>query len=307
MPHADGRVAVIGANGFIGGALVGELRRQRIPASQFTRATPFIDDSGHLDRAVVEADTIFWLAGSIRPATVSDAEHGAATADHAALVKMLKGLEASDSGARQRVVAVSSGGTVYDPHAASPHREDAVLAPANEYGKAMLAIESLIQDRSAESVVLRVSSAYGPGQRARQGQGVVAYWLTAIAAGEPIQILGREDIARDYVYIDDVTAALVTMHLASTPPNVVNIGSGIPTTLAELVDLIRTVVAPQPVTVSRGGARSFDAPSTWLDISLAAEVLDWKPRYDLRSGLSETWRLGLNNRTDSAEGPDDRR
>lgn len=296
MTDADGGVAVIGANGFIGGALTRELSRQRIPTSGFTRASPFIDDSGRLHPEVAKADTIFWLAGSIRPSTVSDTAKGAASADHTALKKLLGRLEDGATGARRRVVAVSSGGTVYDPHAESPHREDAALAPANEYGRAMLAIESLLGSGASDSVVLRVSSAYGPGQRPRQGQGVIAYWLEAIGAGEPIQVLGRDDVARDYVYIDDLTAALISAHTASAPPGVINIGSGVPTTLRQLVDLVTTTVWPHRVLVNRGSARSFDAPSTWLDISLAAEALDWKPRYDLRAGLRGTWQHGSYNR-----------
>jgi UDP-glucose 4-epimerase len=286
----DGRAAVIGASGFIGGALTRELRRQRVATSCFTRESPFIDDSGHLHPDLISADTIFWLAGSIRPATVSDTADGAVTADHNALVSLLRGLEGSGAGGRRRIVAVSSGGTVYDPHAPSPHAEDGVIAPANQYGTAMLAIESLIRASSPNSVVLRASNAYGPGQPARRGQGVIAYWLEAIAASEPIQVIGSEDVARDYVYIDDITAALVGVHAASTSPAVVNIGAGVPTTLHELVDLVQATVAPRKVIVRHAPARSFDAPSTWLDISLAAEALGWKPRCDLPTGLRETWR-----------------
>jgi UDP-glucose 4-epimerase len=285
-----GRAAVIGADGFIGGALARELGKQQVATSRFTRESPFVDDSGRLHSDIFGADTIFWLAGSIRPATVSDSADGAVTADHNALMSLLRGLDGSSGGGRRRIVTVSSGGTVYDPHAPSPHAEDAAIAPANQYGNAMLATESLIRVRSPDSVILRVSSAYGPGQLPRRGQGVIAYWLAAIAAGDPIQVLGREDVARDYIYIDDVTAALVGVHAASTSPEVVNIGSGVPTTLRELVDLVRTTVAPSQVMVQHRAGRSFDAPSTWLDISLAAQALGWKPRFDLPTGLEETWR-----------------
>ena len=48
-------------------------------------------------------------------------------------------------GGRRRVVAVSSGGTVYDPHEAGRHAEDGVLAPANLYGAAMLANETVVR------------------------------------------------------------------------------------------------------------------------------------------------------------------
>ena len=289
MAGTGARTAVIGASGFIGAALTRELHRRQVATSCFTRATPFVDDSGHLHRDVLGADTIFWLAGSTRPATVTDATQGSAIADHRELVKLLRGLGDGGAGGRRRVVAVSSGGTVYDSNSPSPHREDAPLAPPNEYGKTMRALESLLTTGSSDYAILRVSSAYGPGQRARLGQGVLAYWLEAAESGRPIHILGRDDVARDYVYIDDVTAALVSVHQADRPPAVVNIGSGVPTTLRELVDVVKATIAPRRAEVTRGPARSFDAPSSWLDISLAAAALDWKPRYDLRAGLRRTW------------------
>lgn len=295
---SDRRAAVIGASGFLGSALVHELTvRGRAPA-MFTRSTPYLTPDGALQAELAGADTIFWLASSIRPAT-ADEENAAAAADQARLASLLDGLD-HDARASTRVVVVSSGGTVYDPTSPAPHAETAPLAPANSYGVAMLAIERLVRERVRECTVLRVSNAYGPGQVARRGQGVIAHWLTALADGRQVHLMGSDEVARDYVFVGDVVDALVRVHDAELAPPVVNIGSGRPTTLAELLDLVRDTVAPVPVDVVREPGRSFDAPSTWLDISLAREVLGWKPCIELRDGLERTW-AGLRS-SRSADG-----
>ncbi|HLY33903.1 MAG TPA: NAD-dependent epimerase/dehydratase family protein [Jatrophihabitantaceae bacterium] len=287
MTDTERRAAVMGAAGFIGHALTGALQARGIPVAGYTRATPFLDATGRLSPGARAADTVFWLASSIRPATASD-HADAAAADERALSRLLDAL-GTEGNPRARVVVVSSGGTVYDSTHPSPHAESAPLAPANEYGAAMLRIESLVADRAPQPVVIRVSNAYGPGQPARRGQGVIAHWLSAIAGGEPIHVLGRDDVARDYVFIDDVIDALIRVHASEEVPSVVNVGSGVPTTLRTLLDHVRDTVAPRGVDAHHDPGRSFDAPSNWLDVSLAAEELGWKPATDLPGGLTRTW------------------
>lgn len=230
--------------------------------------------------------SVFWLASSIRPATAGD-RPAAVEADRSALAVLIDGLTRLRSSAR--LVTVSSGGTVYDTAVPAPYGEGSSLRPVNAYGRAMLDIERLV-GAWGDSCVLRVSNAYGPGQQPRFGQGVIAHWLAAVAAGDPVHVIGSDQVARDYVYVEDVVDALVDVGNAGDPPPVVNIGSGRPTTLAELLAMISAVVSPRAVDVRRDPARSFDSPSTWLDISLARRRLGWEPRTELPAGLAVTWR-----------------
>jgi UDP-glucose 4-epimerase len=154
----------------------------------------------------------------------------------------------------------------------------------------MLDMEQLIRSRSRRFVIVRAANVYGPGQPARKGQGVVAHWLRATLERRPVDIYGRDDVARDYVYIDDLVDALIRAGTAADPlPDVVNVGSGVPVTLAELVNAMQTAISPWPLTVARHPARAFDAPSTWLDVSLAEAALGWKPCTQLAEGLRATW------------------
>lgn len=292
MSTDRGRAAVVGAAGFLGSAVHAELVRCGVSVLPYTRAHPFLDVRDGADRitadSIASVDTIFWLASSIRPATAST-DAAAGQSDLRAVATLLDHLSTAPRRGRCRVVVVSSGGTVYDTRQPPPHRETTATRAVNAYGRAMLAMEELVGAGAPEHTVLRVANAYGPGQVARRGQGVIVHWLDAIARDEPIMVLGDDDLARDYVYIDDVVASLVAVHHTSETPPLLNVGSGVGTGLGELVDAVRTTVAPRKVLVDRSPARDFDAPSTWLSVDRAADVLGWEPQVPLADGLARTW------------------
>jgi UDP-glucose 4-epimerase len=286
-------IAVVGAAGFIGSALVRRCETDGVVCQQFTRARPFRTDLGELAPPLAYCDVVYWLASSIRPA-VARAE--ASQADLGAFRSLLGGL-ASRAGKgparRPRIVMVSSGGTVYDPTQPPPYSELAATKAVNDYGRAMLTLETELRERWPEHVVIRASNVYGPGQLARRGQGVIAHWFEAIATGTPIRVIGDPDSRRDYVFVDDLVAALISCGRDPSAPQTINIGSGIGTSLTALSNLVVST-AGRAVTVERASARSFDAPSTWLDISLAERSLGWRPRVALPEGLRRTWRVVCN-------------
>lgn len=285
MLEAGRSAAVLGSSGFIGGAVAGALERRGIECARFTRDRPFLVGT-ELAPPLRTADVVFWLISSIRPAT-TDAQSKAA-ADRDALEQLLARL-AERPGPPPRMVAVSSGGTVYDNERPPPYSEQSPVRAANDYGAAMLEVEQLLRDRAPDHVILRASNAYGPGQPARRGQGVLAHWLDSIRREEPIRVLGNPATSRDYIYIDDLVEALLLSASLPRLPSVLNIGSGEPTSLAELVELMARAVG-HPIEVEYGPARSFDAPSTWLDVTLAATTLGFKPTVGIAEGVRQAWR-----------------
>lgn len=282
--------AVVGAAGFLGSALVHTLRADGVPVATFTRKTPFLTDSGSPDDGLPAARTVFWLASSINPA-IAESEPGRVREDREVFCSLLRALERLAD--PPRVVLVSSGGTVYDPRLPPPYREDSPARPRGAYGRAKLDLERLLHGApgaAGRSLAVRVSNAYGPGQPAASGQGVIAYWLRALAAGEPITIFGDPATTRDYVYVDDIAAALAAVHRHPGPlPPVLNVGSGRPTSLTELAALVRAA-AGDGAAVEHRPARGFDVPHSWLDVRLAADLLGWHPRTSLPDGIAAAWR-----------------
>ncbi|MCC6179020.1 MAG: SDR family NAD(P)-dependent oxidoreductase [Chloroflexi bacterium] len=140
------------------------------------------------------------------------------------------------------------------------------------------------QRRDVHLVTLRLYSAYGPFEEPTRL--MPAFAVHGLAGRLPPLV--DPSIARDYVYVDDVSDAYV---LAATRPDqergaVYNVGTGVQTSLGELVDIVRRVlnVAVEP----RWGSmpdRQWDT-STWVANSQAIrDRLGWQPRYDVEAGF----------------------
>lgn len=279
-------VAVVGASGFLGRAVVAALDSGGVPVEPYTRSRPF-SAGARVDPGIAGARAVVWLATSVNP-QLAEQEPSRVAADARTFATLLDGLAALP--APPRVVLLSSGGTVYDPAARPPYAETAPVAPAGAYGRAKLALEEALRGSGLPGVALRVANAYGPGQPARAGQGVVAYWLRAALDGHAPVIYGEPTTTRDYVYVGDVAEAVV--RAATVPgevPPVVNVGSGRPTSLADLARVVLDVTGRPDVEPGHEPRRSFDVPHTWLAVDLAAAALGWRPRTPLREGVAAAW------------------
>lgn len=283
-------VAVVGAAGFLGSALVAAARRCGLSPAGYTRADPCLLADGRPAPGVAGAGTVFWLASGITPA-VAETSPGRVRADREAFAAFLS--QVRDLQRPPRVVLLSSGGTVYDPAADPPYGESAPTRPRTAYGRAKLALEATLADAGLpEAVTLRVANVYGPGQPAVSGQGVVGYWLRAAAHGEPLTVYGDPAATRDYVHVDDVAAALLAVHRAPAGalPPVLNVGSGVPTSLRTLAGAVRDAVGDPDLRVEQRPARGFDRTHTWLDVELAARTLGWRAGTPLAAGIAAAWR-----------------
>lgn len=281
---------MVGAGGFLGRHLVSALEAAGRRVASYTLGHPFASAAGEPAPELAAARTVYWLASIINPQLSLDPQRVAA--DRRAFAGFLDVLDAH--ALTPTVVALSSGGTVYDPDTPAPYREDSPARPRTEYGVAKLELERLLSQRCpTRCVTLRVSNAYGPGQPVAAGQGVIAHWLAAAAVGSPIAVFGDPMTTRDYVYAGDIAAALVGVDTAVREgrdlPPVVNIGSGQPTSLQELAELVLDVVGVPGSRIEHHQRRSFDLPHTWLDIRLAHSVLGWQPSTPLPEGIRLAW------------------
>jgi UDP-glucose 4-epimerase len=274
---------VIGAGGFLGASFCAELSASATPPTEFTRERPLAADGGE---ALAGARTLYFLAGSMSPAT---AERNArvAEADIDELDRCLACVRAL--GTRPTVVLASSGGRVYDVSRPPPYDERSPVRARDRYGAVKLELERRLLDAGdvCRPVVLRIGNVYGPRQRFRNEHGVVARWLAAAARGEPIELFGNPESSRDYVFVDDVVQAFVAVHAHPDPPAIVNIGSGSPTSLRSLAELVSATTGG--VRIASAPERGFDPEHTWLDVSLARDSLGWSARVPLAEGLARTW------------------
>lgn len=245
-----------------------------------------VHEGGVISRAVAGATAVVWAAGGVSP-TIAHEQPGLVDEELASFTASLRALGGQP--VPPHVVLLSSGGAVYGG-AAPPYTESAPLAPGNAYGAYKLRQEQILTASGLPCTSLRISNAYGPGQTGTRGQGVLAVWMKAVLAGQAIQIHGSGAVARDYVYVDDVADAVRRVIESPGHPQTLNIGSGTPTTLDELAQRLSVVAGTMPVRIDRRPSRGVDPASTWLDTSLAAQVLGWQPRIAFTDGLEKMWR-----------------
>ncbi len=200
-------------------------------------------------------------------------------------------LEAMRDAGVRRVVLASSG-AVYGEQPTQPVREDATPQPGSPYAVSKLAAEFYVRTIGAlwgiETVSLRIFNAYGPGQPLRASfPPVIPSFLQRIITGGSVIVHGDGANTRDYVYIDDVVDALAA---AATTPGidreVINVGSGVETSIADLVRLIEQVTgrdAQRIISRTSPGVSRLRA-----DLSKAHALLGYAPRFTLEHGLRQT-------------------
>lgn len=97
-------------------------------------------------------------------------------------------------------------------------------------------------------------------------------------------------IARDYVYVDDVVDAFISVARTSVydPGAIFNVGTGVQTTLEGLVEQVRTQfrITADPVWGSMPN-RDWDTDIWVCDPTNIQEAIGWKPAYDVEQGLRE--------------------
>jgi dolichol-phosphate mannosyltransferase len=135
--------------------------------------------------------------------------------------------------------------------------------------------------------ILRLYSVYGPFEDDRR---LIPALIRHGLQGE-LPPLVNPSIARDFIYIDDVCRAFVLAALAQTKEigAVYNIGTGVQTTIAEVVQTARRVmsIGAMPVWGSMDD-RSWDT-SIWIaNCEKAVKVLQWHAAVDFESGLKQT-------------------
>jgi len=205
------------------------------------------------------------------------------------LLGSLRFIDAAVRHGVQRVVFVSSGGTVYGQPLSVPIREDHPTDPLCAYGITKLAIEKHLELARRlhwlEHVILRLANPYGPRQRPEASQGAIAVFAAKALRGKAIDVWGDGSVVRDFVHITDVVSALIAAITRSDLNHrLFNIGSGHGASINELLDLIRSILSRE-LSVNYFPARGFDVPKNVLDVTRAGDELGWKPVMSLSDGI----------------------
>ena len=144
-------------------------------------------------------------------------------------------------------------------------------------------LENSLADKIPNSVSARLSNIYGPGQPSGRGQGVIAEWFSTLQSGGALKVFGDLGSSRDYLHIDDTIDAIRIL-AGGKVTGVVNVGSGVQTTLQDLIKIFRKVSRTN-LNFEFNSKRIFDRSAYYLSVEKAKDKLGWSPKIVLESGI----------------------
>lgn len=256
-PARPDRVMVVGAAGFVGGAIAARLEGDGTPVLRLSRRE--ID--------LLSPGAAAALAARLRPgdvlvsaAALAPCKTPAMLRDNAALAVAL--VEAASAVELAQLVNISSDAVYAD--SAQPLTEDSPAAPETLHGVMHLMREGLFRaEAKAPLVTLRPSLLYGAGDP-HNGYGPNRFRRLAVQ-GEPITLFGEGEERRDHVLIDDL-AELAARVIAHRSTGSLNIATGVVTSFRAVAEMtlrlagksvpIRTM--PRSGPMPHNGYRAFD-------------------------------------------------
>jgi UDP-glucose 4-epimerase len=289
------RIAVTGGCGFIGSHVVDHLirdghdvtvldvgRRWVNPSAEYRHADIF--DATALDATVAGADAVYHLAGA---ADVNDVAADPVRAVRLNVEGTTRVLDAARSAGVGRFVLAS---TVWVYGAAVGRgelTEEAPIdlrSPGHVYVATKLAAELLVHSYremyGQHFTILRYGIPYGPRMREAL---VIARFVRAAAAGQPITIAGTGEQQRNYVFVEDLADAHVRALAPAAVDQTLALEGGTPVSVREIADTVCSLVRPVPV--RHEPARPADYEGVSISGRLAKELLDWAPVTSFAAGV----------------------
>jgi UDP-glucuronate 4-epimerase len=172
--------------------------------------------------------------------------------------------------------------------------ESPQLRPASPYGVTKLASESLLhaygQNFPLRYSIVRYFSVFGPEQRPDMG---LRKFISAIAAGTPLNIYGDGTQRRDCAFVDGIVDGTISAIENGIEGETYNLAGGTDISVIEMIELYARLIRKEPkiVFVDRPVG---DQPLTSADFSKAKKDLKYNPRFSFEAELQKqiNWQLG---------------
>jgi UDP-glucose 4-epimerase len=317
----DGKkLVVIGGAGLIGSHTVDRLLqedvREIVVYDNFCRGT-----HGNLDGALKDPRLrIFEIGGDICQSDIlAEALKGADGVFHFAALWLLQChefprsafdvnirgtfnvIEACVQQGVKRLV-YSSSASVYGDAVEEPMTEDHPFNNTNFYGATKVAGEQMCRAfhhrYGLNYAGLRYMNVYGPRQDYRGAYiAVIMKLLDAIDEGKPPTIYGDGSQAYDFVYVGDCAQANVLAMKAETVDRFYNVGTGVRTSIKELVDMVIELTQFRQVPRYEPAGLTF-VKNRIGSPERATTELGFKAQVQLREGLQKliSWRSELKRK-----------
>ncbi len=200
-------------------------------------------------------------------------------------------LSACQEAAVERIICASSS-SVYGNCRTTPfHEQLDVSEPISPYAASKRACELLAFTHhhlhKQPVAMLRFFTVFGPRQRPDLA---ISLFMRKVHAGTPLDVFGPLETARDYTYVADTVAGILSAaaNIDRFGYRIWNLGHDHPVTLGEMISAIGKTVGREPIT-NYQPQRPGDVDRTWADLQRAKAELGYNPTTSFQQGLSKQW------------------
>lgn len=167
------------------------------------------------------------------------------------------------------------------------------LNPATLYGickdEFRQKLEIFSKEMGFSSAWARIFFAYGPAEHPNR---LISSVITSFLEERPV-LCSAGNQKRDFLYVEDIASAFVSI-LESNFEGAINIGSGIPISVKEVINIIADKIGRSDlIEFGKVPISPSEPPLLIADTSKIREIVRWSARYDLKQGLDKTicwWR-----------------
>lgn len=185
---------------------------------------------------------------------------------------------------------------IYGKSESLPVNESTILRPTDINGVNKMAGEwyHILYNNvyGIRTCSLRLTNTYGPRQLIKHNlQGFIGVFIRQAILGEEIKLFGGGGQKRDFTFVDDVVDAFLYAAISDlSDGKIFNLGGIRPYNLKEFTEILLDVAgggkfSEIPFPEER---QKIDIGDAYSDYSQINECLGWKPRVDLRNGLTAT-------------------
>jgi len=168
-----------------------------------------------------------------------------------------------------------------------PIKEGDPVQPNNPYAHSKLLAENACEFYSREFqvnvTIIRPFNVYGIGQNVNF---LIPYIVQQALKSNCITVKDLKP-RRDYVFVDDLVAALKKTLTRITPFDVYNIGSGYSLSVEEVINIIQKITGTKKKIISGDEIRGNEISDTIADISRAKRDLGWLPAHTFYDGMTK--------------------